>query len=143
MRAAVERVFATAIEVERWPEFLEHYRWVRLLDEGPEGKVVEMAARRPFGPVGYPVWWVAEMRVVPARRRIFYRHIRGITRGMTVEWSLVESAGAVEVCITHEWAGPSWPLVGGAVARWVIGPHFISAIARRTLAGLRRRVEGI
>jgi len=86
MRAPVERVFDAASDVERWPELLIHYRWVRMLERREGGGVVEMAAWRPFGPVNYPTWWVSEMWVEPADRVVRYRHIRGITTGMDVEW---------------------------------------------------------
>jgi hypothetical protein len=35
-----------------------------------------------------------------------------------------------------------WPLVGGAVARLVIGPQFIDAIAGRTLRRIKALAEG-
>ena len=49
MRAPVERVLAAAADVERWPALLGHYRWVRMLERGADGGLVEMAAWRPFG----------------------------------------------------------------------------------------------
>src|SRR6266513_962333 len=38
--------------------------------------------------------------------------------------------------------GPAWPLLGPLAARLVIGPVFIHGIASRTLAGLKRVLEG-
>jgi hypothetical protein len=61
--APVERVFRAAELVERWPELLPHYRWVRMLERRADGGLVEMAAWRPCGPVGYPTGGVSEMRV--------------------------------------------------------------------------------
>ncbi len=133
-------VYSVASDVERWPEFLPHYRWVRVLERSEELTVVEMAARRPFGWFDYPTWWVSEMRLEP-ERAIRYRHIRGITRGMEVEWSLEEKADGVEVKVVHRWRGPSWPLIGGMAADLVIGPVFIHGIASRTLAGVKQRAE--
>lgn len=137
VRAAAPLVFRLAAEVERWPTFLAHYRHVRRVDEG----LVEMAAWRPFGLLRYPVWWVSEMRVDDRARTIRYRHVRGITRGMDVEWRLAENDGGVDVEIEHTWSGPTWPLLGRAAAEWVIGPVFVHGIARRTLAGIKRRAE--
>jgi hypothetical protein len=37
--------------------------------------------------------------------------------------------------------GPPWPLVGGVVADFVIGPVFIHGVASRTLAGIKRYTE--
>ena len=44
----------------------------------------------------------------------------------------------MDATIVHRWNGPKWPLVGGVVARVVIGPVFIHGIASRTLAGIKR-----
>ena len=63
MRAPIERVLAAAVDVERWPALLPHYRRVRMLERQTDGGLVEMAAWRPFGPFNYPTWWVSEMRV--------------------------------------------------------------------------------
>jgi len=143
VRAALDRVFALASTVERWPAILPHYRWVRRL----EGDLVEMAAWRPFGILQYPTWWVSEMTVDRAAGQIRYRHVRGITRGMDVLWRIVEVGGGgeghggVEVEIVHTWDGPRWPLVGRVAANLVIGPVFIHGIASRTLAGIKRAAE--
>ncbi len=141
MRAPATRVFAAAADVERWPELLPHYRWVRMLERRADGGLVEMAAWRPFGPLNYPTWWVSEMRLDRAARAVHYRHVRGITTGMDVVWQVDPRGDETEVTIVHEWAGPRWPLIGGVAAEWVIGPVFIHGIASRTLAGIGRSVE--
>ncbi|HKV73794.1 MAG TPA: SRPBCC family protein [Gemmatimonadales bacterium] len=143
MAAPADRVFAAASEVEQWPEFLSHYRWVRELKRDAGMRVVEMAAWRPFPGFRWPTWWVSEMSVDPVRREVRYRHIRGITRGMDVWWTVRESEGGSDAEIVHEWPGPRWPLIGTAAARWVIGPVFVHGIASRTLAGIRQRVEQV
>jgi ribosome-associated toxin RatA of RatAB toxin-antitoxin module len=139
--APVERVFESAADVERWPEMLSHYRWVRMLERRPDGGLVEMAAWRPFGVVGYPTWWVSEMKVDRVTPAVHYRHVRGITSGMDVVWRFVPDGDGTEVSIVHEWTGPRWPLIGRAAAELVIGPVFIHGIASRTLAGIKRHVE--
>ncbi len=136
--APAERVFRLAADVERWPEILPHYRWVRFhrKDGFARGRV-EMAAWRPFGPLRYPTWWVSEMDHDAERLRVHYRHVAGITRGMEVLWEILPLPdGRTRMRIVHEWDGPPWPLVGGIAADRVIGPHFVSAIARRTLEGI-------
>lgn len=140
MRAPLERVFDAAADVERWPELLPHYRWVRMLDRRPDGGLVEMAAWRPFGILKYPTWWVSVMRIDRAAPAVHYRHVRGITTGMDVVWQFERHGGETEVTIVHEWTGPRWPLIGGLAAEWVIGPVFIHGIASRTLAGIGRHV---
>jgi ribosome-associated toxin RatA of RatAB toxin-antitoxin module len=142
MRAPVARVFAAAADVERWPELLPHYRWVRMLERRADGSgLVEMAAWRPFGALNYPTWWVSEMRLDRAAPAVHYRHVRGITTGMDVVWRFEPRGEETEVTIVHDWTGPRWPLIGGLAAEWVIGPVFIHGIASRTLAGIGRSVE--
>jgi hypothetical protein len=142
IHAPLERVFDAASAVERWPGILPHYRWVRLLGGG----LVEMAAWRPFGGAGsllrYPTWWVSEMTIDRPAGEIRYRHVRGITRGMDVVWRLTRADGGVDTEIVHTWSGPHWPLIGRLAADFVIGPVFIHGIASRTLAGIKRAVEG-
>jgi ribosome-associated toxin RatA of RatAB toxin-antitoxin module len=141
--APVERVFQAAVNVERWPELLSHYRWVHMLERREQGGLVEMAAWRPFGLFNYPTWWVSEMRVDRPGLAVHYRHVRGITAGMDVVWQLQPQEGGTGVTIVHDWSGPPWPLVGPPAANWVIGPVFIHGIASRTLAGLARHVEAV
>lgn len=141
VRASVADAFAAGADVERWPEWLGHYRWVRMLERREAGGTVEMAAWRPFGPFRYPTWWVSDMLVERKVPRIRYRHVRGITRGMDVSWDFTSHEGGTMVTITHVWDGPRWPLIGRLAADLVIGPVFIHAIAARTLAGIAAQAE--
>jgi hypothetical protein len=139
VHAPVQSVFEAARDVERWPEILSHYRWVRRLESRGDSALVEMAAWRPFGRIKYPTWWVSEMWIEPSAIR--YRHVQGITTGMDVLWRVEPAAGATDVTIIHEWSGPSWPVVGPTAATWIIGPVFVHGIASRTLEGMKRHVE--
>src|SRR6266700_1633288 len=98
IRAPMERAFQVASDVERWPEILSHYRWVRFIDRHQRGGTVEMAAWRPFGLFRYPTWWVSEMTLDRAAREIRYRHVRGTTTGMDVVWRLVGESDPVRPC---------------------------------------------
>ena len=140
--APPERVFRHASEVERWPVFLSHYRWVKVLDRRPDAsRVVEMAAWRPFGPLRWPTWWQSEMWVVPEKFEVRYRHLRGITTGMDVLWSIVPEGSGSRATIVHEWTGPAWSVLRRPAAEWVIGPVFVHGIASRTLAGIGQAAE--
>jgi ribosome-associated toxin RatA of RatAB toxin-antitoxin module len=143
IKATAARVFDLAADVEAWPQILPHYRWVRILEGGKSSgpTVVEMAAWRPFGPVGWPTWWVSEMWVDRDRREVRYKHVRGITRGMDVVWQVKAQGQSAHASIVHEWDGPGWPLVNRPAAEWVIGPVFVHGIASRTLAGIGRAAE--
>lgn len=140
--APVQACFRVAADVERWPAILPHYRWVRFRErEGFARGIVEMAAWRPFGIAKYPTWWVSRMDHDPDAPAVLYRHIDGITRGMEVRWEFEERGGRTLLRVIHEWDGPQWPLIGRIAADVVIGPHFVSAIAQRTLRGIARTAE--
>jgi ribosome-associated toxin RatA of RatAB toxin-antitoxin module len=134
IRADVRAVYDLAAHVERWPKLLPHYRWVRILEGDGERRLVEMAARRDFIPVR---WWAVQERF-PDVPRITFRHVRGPTRGMEVEWSFEQHTDGVRVRIRHDLHLP-WPIIGELVADRVIGRFFVSNIAGKTL----RRVKAI
>jgi aromatase len=137
IRGSVEAIFRYAARVEDWPRWLPHYRRVRVIEtHGPE-RIVEMRARRSRIPVR---WWARQV-LLPAERRIRYTHLRGITRGMEVEWRLEpEPDGSVAVTIVHD-LDLRWPVIGRPVARWIIGPLFVEAIAGQTLRRIKALVE--
>ncbi len=145
MRAPASLCFEVAADVEDWPRILPHYRWVRFREKRAFGSgCVEMAAWRAFGGVAgmrWPTWWVSEMRADAAEPAVHYRHVDGITRGMAVKWAFLPHPQGTLVRIVHDWRGPAWPLVGRVAADAVIGPAFVSAIARRTLAGVAAEAE--
>ena len=143
VRAPSRVIFDLARRVDEWPAHLAHYRFVRFRERTADGGgLVEMAAWRPFGPVGWPTWWLSEMavdHVVPAIR---FRHVGGITTAMDVEWSFAPmSEDRTLVRIVHVWDGPRWPLIGVFAATTVFGPVFVHGIAARTLEGLGRAAE--
>jgi len=143
--AGLDRIFDLAADVERWPDHLPHYRYVRFHERTPDGGVVEMSANRPFGSANWPTWWTSIMTVTrpggAAPASIRFRHVRGITTGMDVEWSFHPIPAGILVRIVHVWNGPEWPLIGDIAARAVIGPVFVHGIAARTLAGLAHAAE--
>lgn len=147
VRAPVEACFRAGADVERWPEWLPHYRRVRFQrKDGFATGRVEMAARRDFGPLPWPVWWVSEMWTDAERPAVHYRHVDGITTGMDVVWTFEDrGGGTTRIRIVHEWdEGPRWPLprpLRRRVAGRVIGPVFIHHVASRTLAGIGAQAE--
>jgi ribosome-associated toxin RatA of RatAB toxin-antitoxin module len=143
MAAPVQLCFRVAADVERWPEFLPHYRWVKFHRQDAFGTGrVEMAAWREFGPgARYPTWWLSEMVADEGEPAIYFQHVAGVTRRMDVKWSFAPRDGGTHVRITHDWQGPSWPLIGRFAWEHVIGPHFVSFIATRTLAGVAAEAE--
>ena len=151
VRAPISSIYPLARDVEKWPNHLAHYRFVRFRErDGRHGGIVEMSANRPFALVlgsgtavnlNWPTWWLSEMEVDDLKPAIRFRHIGGITNGMEVEWTFRPTANGTHVRIVHMWEGPRWPFVGIPAARLVIGPVFVHGIASRTLAGLAAAAE--
>ncbi|HEX6942001.1 MAG TPA: SRPBCC family protein [Gemmatimonadaceae bacterium] len=142
VHAPVPVMFELVRNVERWPELLAHYRFVRFREKSADGGgIVEMSANRPFGVANWPTWWLSEMEVDDAKPAVRFRHIGGVTKEMDVEWSLTPTASGTDVRLVHVWDGPRWPLIGVFAATAVIGPVFIHGIASRTLEGLARAAE--
>lgn len=140
-------IYRLARDVERWPDHLPHYRFVRFRErDGAHGGIVEMSANRPFGRRGslhfnWPTWWLSEMAVDDGMPSIRFRHIRGITKGMDVEWTFTPTPRGTRVRIVHVWDGPRIPIVRIPAATMFIGPVFVHGIASRTLAGLAAVAE--
>lgn len=136
MAAPPERIFRLAADVERWPELLPHYRYVRRLPSADGERRFAMGARR--GPI--PVRWQATQRPMPERGVIEFTHTGGATRGMQVAWRLVPVEGGTDVSIEHE-LHLGWPLIGELAASRIIGPAFVDAIAGRTLRRFKQLAE--
>jgi ribosome-associated toxin RatA of RatAB toxin-antitoxin module len=147
VRAPQSTIFERASQVEHWPTYLPHYRYVRFRTRAADGGgLVEMSANRPFRLFGkshfnWPTWWLSEMSVDRQKPAIRFRHIGGITKGMEVEWTFTPSHNGTHVRIVHIWEGPDVPLLGMWAATYLIGPVFVHGIASRTLVGLSSVAE--
>lgn len=135
--APPERVFALARDVEGWPRLLRAYRWCRVHERGPARLVFSMGGCIR----GWPARWTAVQEARPEEGTIRFTHIRGITRGMRVEWRLRPAAGDVEVELQHDLV-MRWPFVGRLVGDLIVGPVFLDVIARRTLEVVKTAAEG-
>ena len=136
MHAPFDRIFDLAADVERWPERLPHYRYVRRLPAPAGERRFAMGARR--GPI--PVRWEAIQTPLHDERRIEFVHTGGVTRGMRVAWRFEQRGDAVDVSIEHH-LDLGWPTIGALAAEHVIGPQFVEAIAGRTLRRIRELAE--
>jgi ribosome-associated toxin RatA of RatAB toxin-antitoxin module len=135
--APPDTIFHLAAGVERWPALLPHYRWVRVLERRGSRTLVQMAAHRD----GIPVSWTSLLEPRPTERRVLFRHVRGVTRGMAVEWRLDPlPSGGTRVRIGHEFS-LGWPLIGEWVARQIIGEFFVRDIAGKTLRRIKALAE--
>lgn len=141
IRAPLATIFATASDLARWPDFLPHYRYNRFLSTMPWGGIVKMSAVRS----GIPTTWISIYRIDTENCQLHFEHLRAAlnaTRGMIVIWNFTETPEGVIVEISHE-LDLRWPLIGGLVSKYIVGLFFIHHIATLTLAGLKRKVEGV
>ncbi len=136
IRGTPEEVMALAFDLPRWPEFLPHYRYVRILETVGDRLTVEMACVRS----GIPLKWRSHLWVRPEERRMRFRHVGGPARGMDVEWVLEPVDGGARASIRHD-LSLQVPLVRTALGRWIVGELFVRAVASRTLAYLKLAVE--
>jgi len=140
--APVERVFHLVADLERWPERLPHYRYVRVLGQSHGVTRARMSARRGV----IPVFWEAEQTPDRAAGTIHFRHVGGVTRGMEVLWTLrPEREGTREgtrASITHDLEFRMGPApVGRFLAERVIARQFIEPIAGKTLRRFKSIAE--
>ena len=129
-------VFRFAAATERWPDYLPHYRRVRILAETGTTRIVEMAACRGW----IPVRWTAEQTNDPLRPHIAFRHVRGWTRGMEVEWRFEPIPIGTRVSIEHRLSF-RFPVAAKWLERHVVCDFFISYVAKRTLARMKVLAE--
>jgi ribosome-associated toxin RatA of RatAB toxin-antitoxin module len=140
IHAPLNKVFAAAADLGRWPEFLPHYRYNRFTVQTPSGGTVKMACVH----AGVRLTWLSEYRIDTERHELHFRHLRAVlnaTRGMEVIWKFEERPeGGVQVSITHE-LELHWPVIGSLLGNRILDGFFVRRIAEKTLAGLKRKLE--
>ncbi len=129
-------IYAYAAATERWPQILPHYRRVNVLSRDGAKRVVAMAAWRDL----IPISWVAEQIDDPERPSIRFRHVRGWTRGMDVEWRFEPVEGGTRVTIEHRLQF-AFPFASDWLGRHVVGDYFVENVARKTLARMKILAE--
>jgi ribosome-associated toxin RatA of RatAB toxin-antitoxin module len=135
MRAPKQRIFETAADLEKWPTFLPHYRFIQYYERGPERNVVRMAARRDF----IPISWVSEEIIDRSKLEVRFRHLQAWTKGMEVVWTFAETDEGICVSISHDLRFRVPALA--PLAEPIIGDFFIGHIANQTLKHMKTHVE--
>jgi ribosome-associated toxin RatA of RatAB toxin-antitoxin module len=135
MNAAESSIFEAAADLERWPTFLPHYRYIHYYEKGPVRNLVKMAANRG----GIPVAWVSEQIIDRDNREIRFKHLKAWTKGMKVVWKFRPLAFGVEVQIVHDLSFRVPPLA--PIAEPIIGGFFINYVATQTLRHMKVHVE--
>jgi ribosome-associated toxin RatA of RatAB toxin-antitoxin module len=137
MNAPKPRIFEVAADLEKWPNFLPHYRYIQYLERGANRNVVKMAARRG----NIPVSWVSEEVIDRDKYEVRFRHLKAWTKGMEVVWTFAEQPAGVLVSIAHDLHFRIPPLA--PLAEPIIGSFFISYVANQTLKHMKEYVESL
>jgi len=135
MRAPKMSIFETAANLELWPKFLPHYRYIRYLERSSNRNLVVMAATRS----GMPITWTSEQIIDREKCEIHFRHLKMWTKGMHVVWTFRETPDGVVVQILHEMRFRI-PLLAPIVEP-IIGDFFIYNVANKTLRCMKAYVE--
>jgi ribosome-associated toxin RatA of RatAB toxin-antitoxin module len=145
IRADLERIFKLASHVEDWGRVLPHYRYVKVLHREANRKWVRMSAWRDFIPVTWTAVQTVEAGEDGRPGRIRFHHIKGLVRGMDVEWWFVprQDRGDVLVGITHNLARPPFPtsILSPKLVEAVVGRGFVGYIAGKTLRQIKLLAE--
>ena len=145
IRGDLRRIFELASRVENSGQVLPHYRYVKVLRCEGNRKWVRMSAWRDI----VPVTWTAVQTVIEGRAgepgTIRFHHIRGLVRGMDVEWWFVPrpDRGDVVVGITHRLEHPPFPtrILGPTLVEAIVGREFVGYIAGKTLRRIKVLTE--
>lgn len=137
IRAPAAYVYRIAASVDQWPTILPHYLSVQVLARRGNRRLVRMHASRD----GFPCLWTAEQALYPAERRIFFKHVRGVNRGMTVWWMIAERDGGCAARLLLD-LRLGWPWPFGWLGERVITHVFVEHIAGKTLTRIKALAEG-
>jgi uncharacterized membrane protein len=129
-------VYALGAATERWPDILPHYRYVRVLEDRGATRVVAMGAWQDV----FPIRWVAEQTNDPVTPHITFRHLRGWTRGMDVEWIFEPFAGGTRVTIEHRLQF-RFPFAAQWLGKHLVSDYFVHGVAAKTLARMKQLAE--
>ena len=135
--APARAVYALASATEKWPEILPHYRYVRVLEDRGATRVMAMGAWQDV----FPIRWVAEQTNDPQTPHIAFRHVRGWTRGMDVEWIFEEFARGTRVTLEHRLKF-LFPVASEWIGKHVVSDYFVHGVAAKTLARMKVLAEG-
>lgn len=128
-------IFETAADLERWPEILPHYRYIRYLERGATRNTVVMAAVRS----GIPISWTSEQIIDREKLEVRFHHLKAFTKGMKVVWTFNETPAGVLVQIVHDLRFRIRALA--PAADQIIGNFFIHHIAGETLRHMKAYLE--
>jgi len=130
-----EEVYGLINDVGRWPEIVEHIGDVKVLGMESRKLVVEMATR---GGV-LPFKMTALQESLPGERRIIFSHVKGVMKGVEVEWTFdhvsLKNKGLVLVSVIHDFRNIS------SARTYILNRYFIQGRTETMLVRLKEVVE--
>ena len=134
IEAPQQEIFKVVSDIERWPERLPHYRYVRITGKDGPRDTVEMSAFCERTPVS----WVSIYEPNPDTMELRFEHISRWTKGMVVMWYLTPTRDATRVEIIHDLK------FRVPMLRWLADPiiaRIVTNIATKTLAEFKKFIE--
>ena len=132
---SLEEVYGLIEGVEHWPEIVEDVGDVKVLGMDARKKVVEISTR---GGVLH-LKMIALQESFPVERRVTFNHIKGVMKGVVVEWTLGEvrlkNKSLMHVNVTHDFKNIS------SARAYVLNRFFIQKRTEKMLVRLKEIVE--
>lgn len=135
IRAPRDRVFEVTTDLERWPQILPHYRYVKFYEKNPERSRVKMAAMRGK----LPISWESDHIIDRVKVEQRFVHLKAWTKGMEVIWKYEEQEDGVLVSIIHDLVFRVKSL--SPIVEPIIGGQFVAPVANKTLAVFKEYLE--
>jgi ribosome-associated toxin RatA of RatAB toxin-antitoxin module len=130
-----EEVYGLVEAVGSWPEIVEDVGDVKVLGMEARKKIVEVSTRG--GVLPFKMTSVQES--LPAERRLLFSHIKGVMKGVEVEWTFDEARlkkkGLVLVNVTHDFKNIS------PARAYILNRFFIQKRTETMLLRLKEVVE--
>lgn len=133
--APPERAYETLADIDRWPEFMSALERAREVAGDADEKRVEMHERsgRLKDAAVYRVRFEAPLGMRAVQEC-------GLLRTCDVMWTFWRRGDGTRLSVIHRYAC-GWPVVGGLVDRWLLGPWVVDRIVDRTVANFKALVE--
>jgi len=135
MNASKEAIFEAAANLELWPTFLPHYRFIEYIEKSATRNIVKMGVNRDF----IPISWVSEQVIDRQNFEVRFKHLKAWTKGMKVIWKFQQLSNKVRVEIVHDLKFPI-PLLA-PIGEVIIGEFFIEYITNQTLKHMKIYME--
>lgn len=138
VRAPVEKVFSTARQVERFPEWLEYVTAIKVLERSEDGKVVISEWEASIPMLGLKAKWIEKDEWDEERKVCRFALQEGDLDKYEGDWVFEYHPEGTRMILTvnYEYRVP----IGGALVRQLIR-KIVEQMARNLLEGIARVAE--